>query len=284
MRRAYFYHSFPRHKDRHLGLKILRSILERGLLLTAESRPIAGCVGLRAKKFIQTRVCFTALTPDRVAGHSEKFGAFSFEFDVGTLREFGALPAFYLPGQLPGGEIFNDAGDEVARHLLAAHDVLRRLWKMHDDGTVAEKKLARAVLRRVKPEKKLIQELFFTLQTLLNLYYPTDDSKWTGPLGYYEQREWKITPNLSYDGTWHYQSLGPKDRAALIALNPIFFGKKIRGKSRAALCYHFADVAGRNVVASARRIIVPDHFVSQARAIVRDTGHQIPVVATSRIK
>jgi hypothetical protein len=46
MQETYFYHSFPRHHEHDpnftLGLGILRSILKRGLLLTAEEFPQSG--------------------------------------------------------------------------------------------------------------------------------------------------------------------------------------------------------------------------------------------------
>lgn len=280
---TYFYHSFPRSKNRRVGLATLRSILKNGLLITTEFKRIPGCEDLPAKRFIQSRVCFTALTPDQVPKHAKKFGAFSLEFKGKTLREFGALPALYLSGRLPNGRILSDGGDEIARHLLSTHDVLRRLWKMHDDGTRSQRKLARAVLRRIKPEKKVIQEFFFTLQTLLNLYYPTDDPKWTGPLGYYEQREWRITPNLVYETTWHYPGPSRKQIKELYSLNRQFFGKKIRGKTRAQRSYYLTNIAGRNIIASARRIIVPDSAVEKAKAIMRESGHKIRVVGISSL-
>jgi len=281
--KVYFYHSFPRQKDRALGLRILESILKKGLLLTAEYKTIRRCSDLCTKKFLQRRVCFTALTPDKVRSHARKFGSFSFEFDARALREFGALPALYLSGRLPNAGMLNQGGEEIARHLLLVHDALRRLWDMHDNGTPRQKRLAVAVLKKIKPEKKTVQELFFTAQTLLNLYYPTDDPKWTGPLGYYEQREWKITPNLVYRRKWHYDRLTEQECAELIALNPDFFGRKIRGKTRASLSFRFAKIGNANVVASARRLIVPDSLVAKCRRIVKSAGFRISVVGINSL-
>src|SRR5436309_54495 len=111
---TYFYHSFPRvpHQNDHaLGLKILDSILEKGLLLTAELRTFPACKGLDAGTFVQQRVCFTALTSARLAHHAETFGSFSLEFDGPVIRDFGALPAVYFSGRLADGELFNGAGE-----------------------------------------------------------------------------------------------------------------------------------------------------------------------------
>lgn len=280
--KTYFYHSFPRGQPQKIGLKVLESILQKGLLVTAECKIIPGCSGLRSKKFIQRRVSFTALTPDGLKSHARKFGPFSLEFEPKTLREFGALPAVYLSAQIPSGQLLHNGGDELARHLLLVHDVLRRLRNLHDKGTGAQKRLAANVLKKIKPEKKTVQELFFTAQTLLNLYYPTDDPKWTSPLGYYEQREWKITPNIVMPGVFHFHKLTTRERRDLIAVNP-FFKKQIQGRSRAALSYRFEKVGSSDVVASARRIIVPDSLVTKCREIVNRSGRCIPVVAASTV-
>jgi len=183
-------------------------------LLTPELRRLKGCEGFRPKSFVQRRACFTAIPRTRLKGHAKKFGKFSLEFEGANLRKFGALPAVYLTGRLPGGQMLDTAGSELARHMLGVHDCLRRLWMMHDEGNRREKKLAVAVLKKIKPEKrKTVQELLFTMQALLNLYYPTDDARWTKPLGYYEQREWKITPNFVHKRVWHYRYLTRKEKA-----------------------------------------------------------------------
>src|SRR5437899_4649908 len=111
----------------------------------------------------------------------------------------------------------------LARHLLEAHNLLGLLWDLHDKGEEEKKKLAKAVLDEIHPSKIPIQTLHFTLQALLNLYYPTDDPERTAPLHYYQQREWKIVPNLSFAGNWHYRDLRPEERAALLQISPDFF-------------------------------------------------------------
>ena len=51
--------------------------------------------------------------------------------------------------------------------------------------------------------------------------------EFTGPLGYYGQREWKIVPNLPHNHEWHYEELGEEDRRELCQLNPTFFQRRI---------------------------------------------------------
>ena len=282
----YFYHSFPRlpHQSDHaLGLKILDSILEKGLLLTAELQTFPACRGLNAGEFIQQRVCFTALTTDQLPDHAKAFGSFSLEFDCKVLRNFGVLPAVYFSGRLPNGEIFNEAGGMLARHLLEAHNVLKDLWILHDCGADEKKKLAKAVLDEIHPSKIPIQTLHFTLQALLNLYYPTDDPERTGPLHYYQQREWKIVPNLSYGGQWHYPPPTPEEATKLLQINPDFFAKVIQGKPRVEQCSFFT-VDGKNLVDFVRRIIVPDAVLDDARQIVATRARAIEVTPATIVK
>lgn len=284
---TFFYHSFPRkpnHQNRALGLKILDSILEKGLLLTAELRKFPPSEGLRKDTFVQQRVCFTALTPDRLARHAETFGSFSLEFEGTVIRNFGALPAVYFSGRLPNGELLNDSGETLARHLLETYRDLKRLWDLKDRGTTRQIKLANTVLKKIHPSRIQIQKLYFALQALLNLYYPTDDQKWTGALHYYHQREWKIIPNFAYKNTWHYKALTKTQRSELLKLNPKFFNAKLNGKPRVDLCSCFYDVGEKNIIESIRRIIVPDDALKEARRLVATHGRKIKVIPASRLK
>ncbi len=174
----FFYHSFPRkpnQQDHELGLKILASILKRGLLITPELRIFPAYNDLPSAAIIQRRVCFTALPTNEISKHSQFFGEFSLEFDGAALRGFSALPALYLTGRLLGGEMFDAAGDMVSRVLLEASLTLYKLWKLNDEGTEEEKAWAKTVLQKLKVENITVQELHFATDTLLNLYYPTDD-------------------------------------------------------------------------------------------------------------
>ena len=277
----YFYHSFPRRQDHAVGLRILDSILEKGLLLTAELRTFPGHNLLNTCKFIQKRVCFTALPIDGLARHAQTFGHFSLEFEVAALRDFGALPAVYFSGLFPDGKIFGGAGDMLVRYLLEAHEVLGRLWRLRDHGDDQEKSLADAVLGKINPCGILIQELYFTLQALLNLYYPTDDPRWTDLMHYYLQNEWKIVPNLAFKHTWHFLPLSPEQRAELLEMDEAFFGSDILGQPRVDHCSLLNTVGGMGIVDLTRRVIVPDESVEDARRIVVQRNRNIPVVAAS---
>ena len=51
-------------------------------------------------RLFQQRICFTELSPDELTNHSETFGPFAMEFDIGALRRAGALPVIYMPQAL----------------------------------------------------------------------------------------------------------------------------------------------------------------------------------------
>ncbi|MBL9187468.1 MAG: hypothetical protein JNK23_08335 [Opitutaceae bacterium] len=281
MTSTFFYHSFPRKKDHVLGLKILESLFRKGLLLTGEERTFAATRNLPAAKAFQQRACFTALSPNEVSGHAEDFGEFALEFDGKALRAFGALPAVYFAGRLPDGEFFNESGQMLARQLLEAHQVLGEIWDRSRNGTADERQMLQSILRRDHRANLPPEELYFCLQALCNLSYPTDDPKWTGPLEYYHQREWKIVPNLAFAGVWHYRTLEDVEKEELIASNREFFEKPMGGKRQIDFCSYFHDVGGKNIIDFARRVIAPEPVLEKAREIVHTRKATLDVVSAS---
>src|SRR5882757_349348 len=101
----YLYHSFPRRgantaEEVDKGLNILACIRDFGLLLLPES--IEWSLPLKSKPprtipFVQSRVCFTDLTPAELPQHAETFGHFALEFEMESARRLGAVPVFYVP-------------------------------------------------------------------------------------------------------------------------------------------------------------------------------------------
>jgi hypothetical protein len=108
----HFYHSFPRirpgDKREHIvskGVAILRTIREIGLVLAPEILVWKQALANGEYRTIinrQHRICFTELSRDEIAQHGLKFGPFSLEFDIDTLRRVGALPVIYMPQHLQG--------------------------------------------------------------------------------------------------------------------------------------------------------------------------------------
>ena len=81
----YFYHSFPRPKDRpdaaqiEIGLKILEAIRRIGLVLAPETVswdvPLSSGAIDKVSIF-QKRMCFTELAVEELPGHARAFGMF----------------------------------------------------------------------------------------------------------------------------------------------------------------------------------------------------------------
>src|SRR5579871_4914394 len=101
----YLYHCFPRRgantaEEVAKGLNILGCIRDFGLLLLPESiewsQPISGHPP-RTIPVVQSRVCFTDLTPSELPEHALTFGHFALEFEIESARQLGAIPVFYVP-------------------------------------------------------------------------------------------------------------------------------------------------------------------------------------------
>ncbi len=283
MSKLYFYHSFPRYKDDRLALGILHSILNRGLLITSEERKLPRTGKLPAVPFIQQRLCFTLIEPTDLRRHARHFGQFSLEFEPDKLRSFGAQPVLYLAGALPKGKLLNKAGNEVARHMLETHNVLRTFWKLRESKDRKIVAAAAKIMAAIHPTQHSFETFFFTLQILLNLYYPTD-RKVTAPLHFFRQREWRIIPNFSHDGTWHYPKIEPPERDELLKLNPYFFKAQVGGKPRIDSCLLFSRIGHHHIVKEARRIIVPDRYVAETKRMVSEAKLSLRVAALSSVK
>jgi hypothetical protein len=101
----FFYHSFPRRGastgvEIEKGKQVLTAIRDFGLVLTPQfiewTQPNIDAPP-RTLPVLQKRVCFTELSPTELPGHAEKFGHFSLEFEIDTVRRLGAMPVFYVP-------------------------------------------------------------------------------------------------------------------------------------------------------------------------------------------
>jgi len=109
------YHSFPRVVGRDMarkkswtvareidvGLNVLSSILENGLLLTREDFAIPqdgtnDC--MRTLKHPPKRACFTALSHPEIEEHSKIFGSFTIGLNAKVARLLGIMPTIYIYG------------------------------------------------------------------------------------------------------------------------------------------------------------------------------------------
>jgi hypothetical protein len=251
-----------------------------GLVVTAEKRMLPKSGGLKKAALVQDRLCFTAIEPKYLKAHAKAFGMFSLEYDGTTIREFGAQPVMYLTGDLPGGRLLSRAGTDLSRHVLESRNVLWRLFKLSDKPTALGRK-AKTVRQRIYPYSEPFQRCAFSIQALLNLYYPTDRKHRTKPLHFFRQREWRIIPNFTHRNKWHYPGLTSSEKQTLMRINPQFFQVRVGRKKRISRCMHFTAVGRSKVLEGAKRLIVPDRYLIRVKNIVAESGVKLKVVPLS---
>lgn len=287
-RTSFFYHSFPRSQkdDLKQGLDVLSSILRNGLLITAEVRSIKGVPGQPDFKLLQQRLCLTESTPAEMAAHSDTFGPFALEYDVNVVRTIGALPVLYVPGIIGKAAGLSEAGPVLIEKIAEMEQLLMRLTPLrHLEGKTPQDKAVQQRVHGIEKPDASIEQLRWTARALLNLVYPTDDERYNGPLHYYWQKEWKIIPNFAVDDRWDFKPLTALQQQDLLKSNPRFFGASMHPfpHRRVDHCRCLRNLLGEDVVAKARRIIVPDAAVKAARMAVADAGYSIQVVSLSSL-
>jgi hypothetical protein len=224
----FFYHSFPRrgHHTTEAALTILEAIRDIGLALLPEyiewRQPTSEGTA-RLFPILQTRVCFTELSPAELPQHAKKFGTFALEFEADAVRRLGAIPVFYLPQPVsPDG---NALGIALLGIAMDAKVVINRIAELdkilHGALPVAEDlnltfpfasetrppltytcksaeaaKLIDAFGSQTTPWSHLDQGI----KALLNFFYPADDIRHDKALEYYRQREWRIACQFAING------------------------------------------------------------------------------------
>jgi hypothetical protein len=221
MSQRYFYHCFPRRAGADQtarALSILRSVVERGLLLTHERIELRESLAdgsLGKQSFIlQKRLCFTELAPGELSTHCAQFGPFALEWEIPTLVQMGAVPVFYIPLRGTSGTIDGMATSMLARlgevqELLSRLESLDRLIKQahapHDTlnatrngafaaGTTCTVSGARDLLGYLQTDIQPVAALTAAVRYMFGHFYPTENLSYTEPLDYYRQREWRRCP------------------------------------------------------------------------------------------
>src|SRR5258708_2181231 len=135
-----FFHSFPR--DRKLrspdsSLKILRSVLQCGLLLVPEILnypPELRDPGDERDKIVnvQRRSSLTMLPVEQLSEHSRHFGPVSLEFSPLAARRLGAMPVMYLPQGTSGQSeaALDKLGYFFSYRIAELHQVCDRIVKL----------------------------------------------------------------------------------------------------------------------------------------------------------
>lgn len=178
------------------------------------------------------------------------------------------------------------SGMSFLRHLVKAQDVLARFYDLQGSSDTTLREAANLVKAEIFTKgttaEHPLETLGFTLQALMNLYYPTDDSGVTA-LQYFRQREWRIFPNVAHNGQWLFPDLTSDEKDVVRAVNPTFWNQPLGGKQLVDFCLKYDEVDRRRIVREAKRIIVPDKFVDAVERIVAETKTTLTVTPLSTI-
>ena len=280
---------------------------EMGLLLTPEiiEWPEVQPEGSLSEPWYiaQKRCCFTELAPAELPQHAKVFGHFAIEFDIQVLRSLGAIPVFYLPrtseanagleamatalvagiGQL---EMLFDRLSQIEGVLRGNHHKDERLLVTENGIVTHEIRCsvggAEELLSFLTKGLPPVPSLHAILKTVSNFFYPTEDLRYTGLQGYYQQREWRILANMARDGVELTRPLQADEMESLLELDRVFFSKQLSFRTgtfrRVDQCRLFEQLDGKSIIRYARRIIVPEISVARVKKILNEPNDP-PVVA-----
>lgn len=296
-----FFHSFPRNgRLRRIGptLRILRSVLESGLLLVPEIvkyPPELRDPGDKRDKIVnvQRRFSLTMLSPEQLPEHSKHFGPVSLGFSSLSARLLGAMPVMYLPQASTDGAAaaLDHLGYFFSYRIAELQQVCDRLINMRNalDGralsevvTIADRSGGKNVQISNQMLKTLldmilghnnIEELAAAMQALSSLFYPADEFRDSidlvrSPLYYYFQREWRILSGLVLDGGEVDLPLTPQEKAIVSSCNPHFFNEVISLRHRQVRridgCTIIRTIRGRPVRELLESVYVPAEWLQDA--------------------
>ena len=257
---------------------------------------------------LQRRICFTELHPGELGGHSTRFGPFALEFDTSALRRIGALPVIYMPQALSTQDRLALLGPFVVGHLgqirsslekldeldqldnleywqaqhpeatSIADDCLMKLHNVDDSGGVVQEfeipvKTIRGVLDYLGFRTAPFKAMLGAVSIAQAIFYPTDDVHQNEQLGYYRQREWRITADYSVNGSPRGRSLQDEEKELLLGIDQSFW----KDGHIAAANFVASDEAlalvqptPAELVAMVRKLIVPDDFADKAKETFGD--------------
>jgi hypothetical protein len=128
-----------------------------------------------------------------------------------------------------------------------------------------------------------VDALVATVRAMSGYFYPIENLRFTGELGYYRQREWRIIGNIAYLGESLMDYLSQGEIQFLCAMDPEFFGRQKNFPTGtyklAEECQWFRGVKGQTVAQTIRRIIVPRAYLLEAERLVSNRSLGIRVIA-----
>ena len=316
LQERFLYHCWPRRgrngaAECERGLRVLSSIRDSGLLLTPEivpwRYPHADGSAPRVERILQKRVCFTELTPPELQGHAEEFGRFALEFTTQNVRKLGSIPVFYIPTlSQTQGTTLEDLGAMLVIQLLDAKRLANHISVVNDTfnlrNATPEIEFSFKYAENPKSEGKFKLRAEEAKQTLaavthgltpppmlreginavLNFFYPADNHHHSKELSYYQQREWRITGNITLRGVNVMRNVKPHEVEILLGFDPEFFGKKLSFPpnefSLLSESLMYPGFEGKHMMEFVNRVIVPASAIEEAKAILRKLDRPPTVV------
>jgi hypothetical protein len=307
----FFYHSFPRPRpsagdQTRKGLQILRSMCRNGLLLVPERVSWTDPTGTRPGDRIhalQRRISFTELAPHELRAHAETFGPFALEYRIADLRALGVLPVIYVPDSTSRDPTLDWTGASLLARLADATQIVEGLVETQQltaptiemdlrlrEGGLHTRKFDEQETAAIRDYLAFIQgapgqrltEILGALRSLTSLFYPTEHPQYTGLLGYYRQREWRLFSGAFLAGQPTTNLTPDQQRRELLEIDPDFFSRTLpfpEGEATLAVKSHYMAAAGqRNILSIANHIVVPTIAQEEADRIVNEHGLNVPIV------
>lgn len=132
------------------------------------------------------------------------------------------------------------------------------------------------------------------LSILSSCFYPTENPKYTEPLHYYRQREWRLLAAfLTVNGQPVAQKATPAQVEQLLEIDGDFFSKRLQfyessnrvnaleEDSIANRCFFFSRLGTINVVGKAKAIVIPDETASNSQLWDRYSALGVRVIKQS---
>ena len=308
----------PQNKIIERGWAILQSIRRLGLILAPEIVEWRTPVSIGSPspiQLLQQRICFTQLSRYELEEHSKCFGPFAIEFDAMALRRAGALLVIYMPQALSKEDHLALLGPLIVSHLDHIRHTLEQLKslnqfkdpeyiqkhypganRMADDCMVMLKNgdELRGILQEFQVPWSAIRDFLSFLgfenapfgamvgavSLAQSLFYPTDDEHIDERLGYYRQREWRITAGYSVSGISRYRILDEKQKKALTKLDRVFWKRKLNFSNetfcRVDKAVSLSQPSPESLLGMATRLIVPSDVTHEASQLFGDLVTEAP--------
>jgi hypothetical protein len=289
------------------ALKILAAMKHVGLILAPEIvnwnvsvlSPTAPPVNL-----LQRRASFTELDVSELPAHSAIFGPISLSCEITKLRNAGAIPVIYVPQ----GTVTSPLSTIATFSVNGIYHTKGVLTHLHDMNQASDPvALAQQLGRPVSPDcvinlnntgpggeivahysvrmsdlKNVLQYVGFNnipfdhsaavLGFLLNLFYPADNTHQDDELGYYRQREWRLTASdIAIKRRPIARKLSDPEMLLLEKVDPEFWTRELMvdgvPQRRSALALIYDPTPGWDFFELVDEILVPEDAVDRVRAI-----------------